>query len=73
MMAVDAFVESSVDGGQTWGREGDPRATPRTKGPWLVPHALEIARACWCTLVPSKRWMVRVVDTDGVVVEQWPK
>lgn len=80
-MVVDAFVETSIDGGLTWERcaEGETQATA-TCGPWAIPHAVELARAAWATAlrvadrfkdVPRVR--IRVIDTAGTVVEQWPK
>ncbi len=78
---VDAFVETSVDGGATWGRSTEWRiGGSESTGPWSVPHAIEIARAAWATMlrvasvhgsVPAT--LVRVIDAAGVVVEQWPK
>jgi hypothetical protein len=82
MIAVDAWIEQSSDNGKTWARdvetsdepEVQARAAARGHGPWSVPHAVEIARAIHAELVEAPwRFMVRVVDTDGVVVEQWPK
>jgi hypothetical protein len=72
-MVVDAFVESRRDLSAPWERERDIRIPGQYKGPWSVPHATEIARAAWKALQPTKTWTVRVIDTAGVVVEQWPK
>lgn len=81
-MVVDAFVEQSSDRGKTWKRsvatsddiEAQAREVARGNGPWSVPHAIEIARAIYAELSTAP-WllMVRVIDTAGVVVEQWPK
>lgn len=80
-MAIDAYVETSVDDGKTWARSAEWRADAgNSKGPWSVPHAVEIARHAWAVMLqmmvrpevlPPSR--VRVVDLAGVVVEQWPK
>ena len=80
-MVVDAFVETSTDDGATWKRVEDPR--PELSwfdGPWSVPDAVEVARTLWAgflrvanahKLEPTVR--VRVIDTAGVIAEQWPK
>ncbi len=73
---IDATIEVSHDNGKTWGRG---KALLDEQGPWSVPHAIEIARALRSRL--SRRFMInestpiliRVIDTAGVVVEQWPK
>jgi hypothetical protein len=80
-MVVDAFVETSIDGGLTWERSTEWRiGSGDFTGPWSVPHAIEIARGAWAMMlriagvhssVPPAR--VRVIDTAGVVVEQWPR
>lgn len=75
-MVIDAFIESSTDGIR-WQRS---RPDLTTEGPWAIPHAVELARRMWAQFVhaldaykkrPAVR--VRVIDTNGVVVEQWPK
>lgn len=80
----DAFVEMSIDEGATWTRCLDWRDRlvlgDNNFGPWAVSHAVEIARVLWsqwCRCKVSKRphrfLRIRVIDTVGVVVEQWPK
>lgn len=81
MKAVDAFVESSADRGETWARLNDPHPDFRWfDGPWSVSNAVEIGRGCWASFLRVTAGhaaimdiQVRVVDLDGVVVEQWPK
>ena len=88
MMAVDAFVERSNDGGSTWQRIDNPWAPTfedhSLEGPWAVPVARDMARAAFAPVLRvrvqsavaaqlNKATRFRVVDTDGVVVEQWPK
>lgn len=72
-MVVDAYVETRRGSGAKWERVDDPRVVSQSRGPWSVPHAIEIARAVWHNLQPTVEWSVRVIDTAGVVVEQWPK
>ena len=87
-MAVDAFVERSNDGGVTWQRTDNPWAPTfedySLEGPWAVPVARDMARAAFSAVLhvrPQsavaaqliKATCFRVIDTDGVVVEQWPK
>lgn len=73
---VDATIEVSHDDGKTWGKG---KALLDEQGPWSVPHAIEVARALWSRFaraLPSDESPViriRVVDTAGTVVEQWPK
>jgi hypothetical protein len=76
-MVVDATIEIQ-NGKHPW----RPCALHKSieavhgKGPWSVPHALEVARAVWRLLVfigVEKYAPIRVIDTAGVVVEQWPK
>lgn len=74
---VDATIEVSHDGGKTWGKG---KALLDDQGPWSVPHAIEIARALWSRFSrallkagESPAILIRVVDSAGVVVEQWPK
>lgn len=73
---VDATIEVSHDDGKTWGKG---KALLDEQGSWSVPHAIEIARAAWsrlCRRLPpdeSPSILIRVIDSAGVVVEQWPK
>lgn len=81
-MVVDAWIEQSSDRGKTWKRsvatdddlDAQAREVARGDGPWSVPHAVEIARTIYAELVDLPwLFMVRVIDTAGNVVEQWPK
>ena len=87
-MIVDAFVERSNDGGATWQHVDNPWAPTfqdqHLEGPWAVPVAREMARTAFARVlqvVPRKHVAAqlveatcfRVIDTDGIVVEQWPK
>jgi hypothetical protein len=77
--AVDAYVETSRDG-ILWERSFDPGSPNFVKGPWSIPHAVEIGRK-WSYIHEKLGFRggilgtvhTRVVDTAGVVVEQWPK
>jgi hypothetical protein len=71
-MVVDAFVEESR-GGLTWKRCAALDKLNDGTGPWSVPESVEIARKIWCVMQSASTFRVRVVDTAGVVVEQWPK
>lgn len=73
MMAVDAFVDVQIVAGGEWWRAADPSSRKRDLGPWSVARAREIARAIWRRAKRRGIVTTRVVDTDGVVVEQWPK
>jgi hypothetical protein len=94
-LVIDAIVELSLDGGKTWqpcAVAAELRAPDR--GPWAIPHAIEIGRSVWANwsqvgdkptpkpdvrhsfrakLMAGRLVSVRVVDTSGVLVEQWPK
>lgn len=80
-MIVDAFVETSIDNGQTWQRMCDPDEDFRWfDGPWSIPNAIEVGRQCWSAFlritsghVLTMGVCVRVIDAAGTVVEQWPK
>lgn len=72
-MVVDARVEAQVIRGKEWWPASDPTSRARNLGPWAVPHATEIARALWRRAKRRGIVAVRVIDTAGTVVEQWPK
>jgi hypothetical protein len=41
-----------------------------------IPHAIEHARSAWAEYIRAQvdsKHSVRVVDTNDVVIEQWPK
>jgi hypothetical protein len=80
-MVVDAFVETSVDEGEPWIRASDQRPDfTWFDGPWSVPEAVEVGRGLWAMFLRASRFhnlrptvRVRVIDTAGVIAEQWPK
>lgn len=75
-MVVDAYVEIRHPGRPAWYRTHDWRSSLASVtsflGPWSVPHATEIARGIF-RLTCNSGHGVRVIDTAGVVVEEWPK
>jgi hypothetical protein len=77
MMAVDAFVELMHADGTT--NPCTASDLGLDKGPVAVPLAVERGRQllrAWRIHEHNEvnpRITVRVVDTNGVVVEQWPK
>jgi hypothetical protein len=78
-LAIDAYVEVSQDKG-AWCRLREPGHRLENNPPRYmtlsVPHAIEHARSVWAEYIRAQvdgQYEVRVVDTDGAIVEQWPK
>jgi hypothetical protein len=76
-MVVDADVEIQ-NGEWPWRPCAIDERVEREhgRGPWSVPQALEVARAILYHLHligVAEYAKLRVIDTAGVVVEQWPK
>ena len=87
-LAIDAYVEVRLDN-RPWFqlKVPDPAHSQSVEGTWDVKHAhkpfvdsvpmaIEVGRAWWASYIRNgvqDRYTVRVIDSNGVVAEQWPK